>query len=75
MPGVSGAAATAAHPAAIISTTMATRLFMEIGGQKYTPDQAKELIEAGTTYRGLKEKYPDVDFGGMVPTFIIGEKE
>lgn len=43
--------------------------FLEIGGSKYTPDQARELIEAGTSYRELKGKYPDVDFGGMVPAF------
>lgn len=42
---------------------------LEIGEEKIPLDQATELVTLGRTFKGLREKYKDVDFEGMAPTF------
>jgi hypothetical protein len=46
-----------------------------IGEDALSPDEAKELIEAGKTMKELKEQYPDVDFKAMPAEFTKRSQE
>lgn len=42
---------------------------LKIGDQELSLQEAKELIEQGKTLKQLQDKYPNVDFEEMVPSF------
>ena len=46
-----------------------------IGDVKLTPDEAKELVESGKTYKELKEQYPDIDFKELPKSFTQTRQE
>ena len=40
-----------------------------IGDVELTPDEAKELVESGKSYKELREQYPDIDFKELPKSF------